>query len=183
MAKKQPKPKGSTRKGQEKGPNLSTHPLVAKFLDELPPRGESVALVGYLGPSAKKDHRLLYLDLNFRTFYEIYKEDIVDTCQIDPKNEYSPTLVIIKPTAKRVLSKLPYPGSETEFLKGDITKGLSDKAKPSSPEHGPLVGPKDLQADTGCEPPASDFAGTASRELAIEETLEADEDICQGASD
>jgi len=171
MAKKQPKPKGSTRKGQEKGPNLSTHPLVSRFLGDSPATGERVALMGYIGPSEKPNHVRLYLGLDFRAFHELHKNGIIETGQADPANPNGPTIVVISAKASHVLVKLPFPGSETTFLRGPIVaKHGAGAASAAGPEALPEC---DLGTNVGT---ANELKATLDKR-GVE--LDQEDDLCE----
>jgi hypothetical protein len=116
---------------------------------EDPPTDDVGVLMGYLGPSEKGETiRRLYLSLDFRSFVEILRDDVLRTAPLDPGNENSPTLVRIKTAAKVELKKLPSVGPEKKLSEGDILKRYLEEIRALHETTGGLV--SKFQADACC---------------------------------
>lgn len=94
------------------------HPLVGKVVKHPDDPQETVRVVGYLGHSGpgKKDFRRIYLDLDFRTYIEIKKDDVLHAQAADLSDEEKPTEIFIKATATLTLCQT----IEAPYLKGAI---------------------------------------------------------------
>ena len=95
------------------------HPLVAKVVPDPDHPSDAVVIVGYLGSAGKgrEQFRRIYIDSDFRTHYEINKDDIHHAQKADPAAEEQPTNIYIKSTAKLLLVQTV----EASFLTGQIT--------------------------------------------------------------
>ncbi len=112
---------GSTAKPGREGVDTSPHQVVVKLLGDADPSRDLVVLVGYFGPSKKRDSVRLYLDLDFRAYFELPRGWIVSTDQVDPDDENSPTRVIVEVTAELELVQISRQRLEAAYLQGSIT--------------------------------------------------------------
>jgi hypothetical protein len=128
--------------GSNRG-ELPLHPLVVKLVSDPDNPPEIVLLTGYLGAAGKgKDaYYRIYLDSDFRTYYELLRSDVLHAEEADPSQAENPTKIFIKATAKFTLVQVV----EASFLQGDITSTY------------PVGGPCFL-----CFPPTAYFGGHCS---------------------
>ncbi len=103
-------------------PNLGTHPLVDKLHTDPDDTRNLVSLVGYIGPSKKPDSIRLYLDLGFKSYYEIPKSGVVSTSAAgdDPN---SPTTVFVDATTPVEVVTVQSQSVAAGYLQGAIASG------------------------------------------------------------
>jgi hypothetical protein len=77
-------------------PDLSTHPLVERSHEgPSTPRGV-VRLTGYFGPSSKLGMIRLYQGLDFQSYFEIPKDEIVATAPARAEDDQGPTVAYVR---------------------------------------------------------------------------------------
>jgi hypothetical protein len=82
-------------------PDTSPQQVVLKLVDADGKPRPYVVLTGYFGPAPKKDKYVrLYTGLDFASYYELLKEDILHTEQTEPQNEDSPRRAYVKAAAQ-----------------------------------------------------------------------------------
>ena len=81
------------------GADLKTHPLVERLLQGGGEPRALVTLVGYVGPSKKEAHVRLYSGLDFHSYYEIPREQVVLAEPVDDGDENSPTQLMLEAEA------------------------------------------------------------------------------------
>ncbi len=114
--------------------DLSPTPVVQKLMDPSGSLPEVVTLVGYLGASDRNDSVRLYLDLDFKSYFEIPKEGaVVYRVPDDPADLASPSKILVRATAKITFVRVLEHAAEAAFLVGSIRSG--------SPVHGPVCYP------------------------------------------
>jgi hypothetical protein len=96
--------------------------------DELAPapgeRGESLTIVGVLGESTEADQVRLFLDVQFRTYYEIPRDAILRRTRVPA--ERSPlgvdcSAVVVRRGTELAIHRTATRRVEEEFLAGDVT--------------------------------------------------------------
>lgn len=102
------------------GIDLTTHRLVAKLHPEPDEPQDTVALLGYFGPSKKADHVRLYADLSFRRYFDIPTSGIVRTEPIVSEDENSPTAVFVLPATRLEVVETACQCMEASYLQGSI---------------------------------------------------------------
>ena len=75
---------------------LQTHPLIKKLGVDPTKPPDRVALVSYLGPAGREGHWRIYHDLSFGLYTEVPEDAILSSEPMDPGNENSPSLVVVK---------------------------------------------------------------------------------------
>jgi hypothetical protein len=104
--------------------DLTPHPLVAKLIaNAANPPPDTVTLEGYLGPSSRDGFVRVYLDLTFKSYFEIPKNGILHADKADPSNESKPTTIVIDLATKLDLVH----SLEASYLKGNIAGSLRTK--------------------------------------------------------
>ncbi|MFI5459404.1 MAG: hypothetical protein ACHRXM_28605 [Isosphaerales bacterium] len=104
--------------------DLTPHPLVSKLMPDSENAPDVVVLEGYLGPSKREGSVRLYLDLAFRSCFEIPRSGIIHAEPADPSNESKPTKLVVDPSTKLDLIYT----LEASYLKGTIASAHSDGA-------------------------------------------------------
>jgi hypothetical protein len=138
------------------GVKITPHPITSKLLAELDAPVNMVPLVGYFGPSKKDGYMRLYADLSFSGYYEIPIDDIFHAEPSDPKDENSPTMVLVTATAKLEVVTTKIQTIEACYLQGSIASQYLWSASPSFPAPDQAIArgyPGDLAPSTrqGCD--------------------------------
>ncbi len=85
--------------------NAPLHSLVSKIVGDPANPPKTLVVRGYLGSagSGRDDYRRIYLDNDFRTYFEVAKTDILHAQKADPDHEDEPTSIVVNGTAKLAL--------------------------------------------------------------------------------
>jgi len=136
-----PSKKDGGHAGQSKGHDgeIPDHPLVSALRpspDQSPTR---VVLTGYHGSSKDPSRIRLYLGLDFQSYYEFPRAEIVHHWPIDPDDENSPTRIVIEGTAQLDLVVGSVPGTTATFLQGEIVSAYLAEAIRSASSSNKLI--------------------------------------------
>ena len=130
------KDKAQAKAGPGK-PDLTPHPLVSKLVPDPDNPPDIVMVEGYLGESKRDGRVRVYVDLDFRSYFEIEEADIVDHVPSDPSDASKPWNILIKGTAKLELVQVVV--VEASYLKGTITSAHMRAANKSGGAWPPLT--------------------------------------------
>jgi hypothetical protein len=101
--------------------DIQTHPVISKLVPNPGDLPNTAVLVGYLGPSQREGFLRLYLDLDFRAYFEIPKEGVIIYAEpVDPSSEAKPTRIVIDASRKIEFVQIV----ETAFLQGGIVSAF-----------------------------------------------------------
>jgi hypothetical protein len=121
------------------GADLKTHPLVERLLQGGGEPRALVTLVGYVGPSKKEAHVRLYSGLDFQSYYEIPREQVVLAEPVDDGDENSPTQLLLEAEATVELVQTQTRTGPASYLVGAIAGAYLGEAAFYHPS--PIVQP------------------------------------------
>lgn len=98
--------------------NAPLHSLVGRIVTDPSNPPNTVIVLGYLGSAGtgRDAYRRIYLDLDFRNYFEVAHIDILYAQKADPAHEELPTNIVINATANLTLVQTV----EASYLKGAI---------------------------------------------------------------
>ena len=123
---------GKSRTPRPRKPQLTPHPLVVKLHPDPDSPTDTVALIGYFGPSKKADSVRLYADLTFRRYYDLPTNGIAHTEPSDSKDENSPTIVMVLAGTKLEVVETSAQSVEASYVQGAIARRYLAGASPAA---------------------------------------------------
>ncbi len=128
--------KHDDKRSKSNGDTLPFNPLVGKVVTDPDNLPEVVVLVGYLGAAGKDkpDSCRIYIDLYFRTYYELLSADVLYAEEADATDLEKPTKIFVDASAKLTLVQ----ALDASFLQGIITSTypIGLPGSPGSPTPG-----------------------------------------------
>jgi hypothetical protein len=91
-------------------------PLIQELLADRGNPVEAVVLLGYIGNSSKEGYTRLYLDLQFKNYYEIPSAAIILSEPVDQSRRSSKTIFVVKADASLEIVQI----AQASFIKGNI---------------------------------------------------------------
>jgi len=113
------------------------HPLVEKLLGKGDPPKDHAILYGYFGPPKRAGYYRLYIDLNFRSYYDIPEKGFVYAEATQKTDPESPTRVYV--TADTKVDFVQISTYLASYLQGAIAGGYLSAATAAGP-HGMAFG-------------------------------------------
>jgi hypothetical protein len=112
-----------------KGPNgakgLQEDEVVARLVPDAADPPDVVAMIGFLGRSARRGFWRLYHTLDLKNYVEIAEEDIVHSQSLTNELQHlGGTVIWIKSGARLKYSRSESGRAEAGFMQGEITRGF-----------------------------------------------------------
>jgi hypothetical protein len=97
-------------------------------------------LVGYVGESRDPDQVRIYADLDFNTYYEVARSDVIRTKPVDESYDESPTVVLVRSSADVALVSVSRIKGSASYLSG----GLRNRYRATPAGDAVILGPSDI---------------------------------------